>query len=141
MPRLTNPTNRQLKGILDRKWSAYTRSLGYCEACGSRTALTDSHIIGRSYLKTRWDPRNKQCLCAPCHGSYEMQPIAFARFVESTDCGKHVDTMVVQANANTKPDYQLWLTLYDLITQINPIEAREWLGDTILLHEMDIAKI
>lgn len=141
MGKLANPTKRQLLAMLDRRWSAYIRTHGKCEHCGTTQNLTDSHIIGRAYIKTRFDPRNNQCLCWTCHGTFESQPIAFARWVESTTCGQYVDTMIVQAN-NTmvKPDYELWMVLYDAITARNLTveQSREFLGQQIMLTIHDI---
>lgn len=144
MPKLSNPSKRQQAAILDRKWSAYIRSHGRCENCGTTQNLTDSHIIGRAYIKTRFDPRNNQCLCFSCHGTFESQPIAFARWVESTTCGKHVDTMIVQANhPMAKPDYTLWARLYDEIMArgLTVENSREWLADNIMLTEYDLLRL
>lgn len=141
MGKLTNPTKTQLVKMLDRRWSAYIRSHGQCEHCGTRDNLTDSHIIGRSYFKTRWDIRNLQSLCVPCHGTFESQPVAFARWVESTTCGQYVDTMIVQANNTTmKPDYELWMTIYDAITTRNLTleQSREFLGQQIMWQTNDL---
>lgn len=142
MGKLSNPTKKQLLAMLDRRWSAYIRTHGKCEHCGTTQNLTDSHIIGRTYIKTRFDPRNNQCICAPCHGTFESQPIMFARWVQSTTCGKHVDTMIVQAN-NTliKPDYELWMVLYDAITtrKLTVEQSREYLGDQIMWQLNDLS--
>lgn len=141
MGRLTNPTKTQIVKMLDRRWSAYIRSYGKCEHCGTTNNLTDSHIIGRSYIKTRFDPRNNQCICAPCHGTFESQPIMFARWIESTTCGQYVDTMTIQAN-NTmvKPDYDLWMVLYNAITtkKLTVEQSRKYLGQQIMLSIHDI---
>lgn len=71
----------------------------------------------------------------------ESQPIAFARWIDTTTCGKYVDTMSVQAN-NTmvKPDYALWVAVYDIIKErgLSLENCREWLGDTILWSELDL---
>ncbi len=140
MGKLTNPTKTQMVKMLDRRWSSFIRSHGQCEHCGTTNDLTESHIIGRSHFKTRFDPRNNQCICAPCHGKFESQPIAFARWVESTTCGQYVDTMIVQANSTVKPDYELWMTLYEAITTRNLTveQSREFLGDQIMLTIHDI---
>ena len=144
MPKLSKPTKSQQIRMLDRKWSAFIRSHGICENCGTKDALTDSHIIGRSYIKTRFDPRNNQSLCFSCHGTFESQPVAFARWIETTTCGQHTDTMLVQAN-NTmvKPDYQLWFDIYDII-QLRGYtveESRQWLGDLIIWSTLDLSKL
>lgn len=72
------------------------------------------------------------------------QPLAFARWIQSTTCGQYVDTMLVQAN-NTmvKPDFELWADIYDLIRlrEYNVEQARRWLGDNILWHNLDISKL
>lgn len=143
MPKITRPTRQQSIRMLDTRWSAYIRSYGQCEYCGRRDTLTDSHIIGRSYMKTRFDPRNNQCICFSDHGMLESQPVAFARWVESTSCGQYVDTMTIQANSSVKPDYELWFAIYDLIQtrQYSLEEARAWLGQHILLTTLDIAKL
>lgn len=141
MARLKNPSKKQQVGMLDRRWSAYIRSLGRCENCGTANELTCSHIVGRTYIKTRFDPRNLQALCFSCHGKMESQPIAFARWVETTSCGKYVDTMLVQANnAVAKPDYNLWMTLHEEITKrgFTVEQSRQWLGDQILFSEYDL---
>lgn len=140
MPKLSNPNKKQLLKMLDRKWSAFIRAHGKCEYCGTTENLTDSHIIGRGYFKTRFDPRNNQCICFSDHGKLEAQPIAFARWVETTSCGQYVDTMIIQANAGTKPDYDLWAKILEIIEDrnMNLEQAREWLGNHILLNEFDI---
>jgi len=130
--------------MLDRKWSKYVRDHGRCESCGTSQALTDSHIIGRAYIKTRWDVRNNQCICASEHGSYESQPLLFADFVQKSSCGIYVDTMIVQANnVSAKPDYLLWETIYDTVIEreYSLIEAREWLGQHILYSMVDLSKL
>lgn len=141
MPKIKNPTKRQQTAMLDRKYSLYVRSIGFCECCGTKENLTCSHIIGRAYIKTRFDVRNLQSLCAVCHGKYTSAPTAFARWVESTSCGQYVDTMIVQANNSTvKPDYQLWFTLYEAITMrgLTLEESREFLGQQIMFTTEDI---
>lgn len=141
MGKLANPTKRQLLAMLDRRWSAYIRTHGKCEHCGTTQNLTDSHIIGRTYLKTRFDPRNNQCVCFSCHGTFESQPLKFAEWVQSTSCGKYVEIMSEQANHPTaKPDYELWFTLYEAITKRNLTveQAREFLDQRIMLSIADI---
>lgn len=141
VPKLANPTKKQLIKMLDRRWSAYIRNHGRCENCGTTNELTESHIIGRTYIKTRFDVRNNQCLCASCHGKFESQPISFARWIETTSCGKYVDTMIIQANnATIKPDYQLWLTLYDMTIKhkIELEELRQKLDQQILWSINDL---
>ena len=129
--------------MLDRKWSAFIRAHGKCEYCGTSENLTDSHIIGRGYFKTRFDPRNNQCICFSDHGKLEAQPITFARWVESTTCGQYVDTMIIQANASPKPDYDLWVRIWDIIElrRYTLEQAREWLGQNIILNEFDLLKL
>lgn len=130
--------------MLDRRYSQYIRSHGKCEHCETKNNLTNSHIIGRAYIKTRYDPRNNQALCAQCHGHFESQPIAFARWIETTTCGQYVDTMLIQAN-NTliKPDYTLWFDIYDIIRlrEYNIEQTRQWLGNNILWNTLDISKL
>lgn len=141
MAKLKNPTKTQQIKMLDRRWSAFIRSHGKCEHCGTTDNLTDSHIIGRAYIKTRFDPRNNQCVCWSCHGTFESQPIAFARWVESTTCGKYVDNMIEQANnATKKPDYELWFILYDAITKrkLTLEQSRELLDQHLMLEINDI---
>lgn len=126
---------------LDRLWKPFVRAHGQCESCGKRYDLTDSHIIKCGYLKTRWDPRNNQCMCwTDCHSPYENQPIAFTDFVNKSSCGQYVDTMTVQANSMAKPDYDLWKKIFKIVKQrgYSLVESREWLGQTILLCEQDI---
>ena len=141
MGKLTNPTKTQMIKMLDRRWGAFVKSQGKCENCGTANDLTWSHIIGRTYIKTRFDPRNTQCLCGSCHGKFGEQPTSFARWVESTTCGQYVDTMIVQSNnASVKPDYELWMTLYEAITmkELTVEQSREFLGDQIMLTIHDI---
>jgi len=141
MPKLSNPSKTQRVKMLDRRWSAFVRSHGRCENCGTREALTDSHIIGRSYVKTRFDPRNNQCLCFSCHGKFESQPVAFARWVEGTSCGQYVDVMLLQANNSVaKPDYDLWQNLYDHVVgeKMSVEDARQYLGQQVLLSSYDL---
>lgn len=143
MAKLKNPSKTQQIKMLDRRWSAFVRSHGRCEHCGTTESLTDSHIIGRTYLKTRFDPRNNQCVCAPCHGTFESQPLMFARWVESTTCGEHVDSMTIQANSIAKPDYDLWFKVYEITIErgYSLEECRQWLGSTILMTSFDLMKL
>ncbi len=147
MPKLSNPSKRQLRDILDRRTSAFVRAQGKCEADSHisqcNDTLTNSHIISRSYIKVQFDPRNIQCVCGTEHMILEKNPIMFARFVESTSCGKYVDTMIIQANASPKPDYDLWVRIWD-ITELRRYtleQAREWLGQNIILNEFDLLKL
>lgn len=143
MPKLANPTNKQKLKMLDTRWSTYVKKHGRCEAGTTGQTLTWSHIIGRTYLKTRWDPRNTHCLGANIHGTYTSNPLAFSRWVETTSCGKHIDTMQVQAYSPAKPDYDLWLKIYEIITEreYKLEQTREWLGNNIMLSIFDLAKL
>lgn len=147
MPRLKNPTKKQLINILDRRSSLFVRnharceSNGYIGACGG--ILTNSHIIGRTAKKVQFDPRNIQCICGSEHGKFGINPIIFSEFVLSTSCGKYVDTMIIQANASPKPDYDLWVRIWDIIElrRYTLKQAREWLGQNIILNEFDLLKL
>lgn len=144
MPKLKNPNKRQVREILDREQSAHTRSFGYCEKCGTRENLTNSHIISRAYIKVQFDPRNLQCLCSSCHGMLEGNPILFAEFVAESSCGKYTETIQQQGlSIITKPDYDLWQEIRNLIdnNQLNLEQAREWLGQKILWNYYDIPKL
>ena len=49
--------------------------------------------------------------------------------------------MIVQSNnASVKPDYELWMTLYEAITmkELTVEQSREFLGDQIMLTIHDI---
>jgi hypothetical protein len=144
MPKLVNPTNRQKRAMLDRISSAYVRSHSKCESGqGCNGSLTNSHIIGRTYIKVQFDPRNIQCICAHEHGIFTNNPIIHSRFAEQSDCGKYIDTMLIQANAISKPDYDLWLKIYQIIKdrKYSLNQSREWLDQTILLSELDITSL
>jgi len=82
-------------------------------------------------------------VCGTEHMILEKNPIMFARFVESTSCGKYVDTMIIQANASPKPDYDLWVRIWDIIElrRYTLKQAREWLGQNIILNEFDLLKL
>lgn len=124
------------KNALDRIVSTYIRSHGRCENCQSKDVLQNSHIIGRKYLKVRFDPRNCQCLCARCHAIFEGNPLMFADFVASSSCGIYTDTMQVQAyDISHKPDYDFWETTIKQATKdTKPVELlRQELGQTIIL--------
>lgn len=141
MPKLSNPTSRQLRDMLDRKQSAHTRNYGKCEHCGTRDGLTNSHIISRKYIKVQFDPRNLQCLCGSCHGHFEGNPILFSEFVEQSTCGKYTDIMQIQGlDTKQKPDYELWIQVRNNIdsNHMNLEEARQWLGETLLWTTADI---
>lgn len=145
MPKLTNPDKRQMRGMLDRRSSAFVRSYGKCEMQGcDRKDLTNSHIVGRTELKVQFDPRNIQCLCAHHHGIFTHNPIMFARWIETTTCGKYVDTIQVQLNNRmAKFDYDLWFKVYKIITErhYNLEDARQWLGQELLWSELDILRL
>ena len=124
------------KNALDRICSQYVRSHGRCEHCGSKEVLQNSHIIGRKYIKTRFDPRNCQCLCAKCHAIFEGNPLAFSEFVFASSCGQYTETMQIQAyDVSHKPDYDFWeTTIKQAIKDHKPVEQlRQDLGRTIIL--------
>lgn len=144
MPKLSDPSKKQLRAMLDRRTSAFVRAQGKCEKTGVTHNLTNSHIISRTYIKVQFDPRNVQCITSTEHGILEGNPILFARYVEQSSCGQYVDTMLVQAhNASAKPDYMLWVKVWDTIEQRGYTleQAREWLGQQILLSEYDLLLI
>lgn len=145
MPRLSNPSKRQMRDILDRKQSAHTRSYGICEYHQRNCeALQNSHNIGRTNIKVQFDPRNVQCLCSSIHGVFTNDPISHAQFVMSSHCGQYIEVMREQAN-NTmmKPDYELWFEVRKIIdaSKMNLIEAREWLDQKVLWTIKDIPKL
>ncbi len=124
------------KNAIDRLVSTYIRSIGKCEQCQSKDVLQNSHIIGRKYLKVRFDPRNCQCLCAKCHAIFEGNPLMFAEWVQQSSCGQYIDTMNVQAyDVSHKPDYDFWETTIKQATlDRKPVEQlRQELGQTIIL--------
>lgn len=144
MPKLTNPTKKQLREKLDGLQAAHTRSYGRCEKCGVRTGLTNSHIIGRTYIKTQFDPRNLQCLCGSCHGYFTHNPIAFAEWVSQTTCGLYIDVMQRQALSTiVKPSYDVWLEVRTIIDEnrLGLEDARQWLGQKILWSIRDIPEL
>ena len=147
MPKLANPTNKQKRAMLNTRWSKWVREHGKCEMNGwagkCQGDLTNSHIISRTYVKVQFDPRNQQCACGSEHGILGGNPILFSRFVEQSSCGQYVDVMLVQANATTKPDYDLWFKIYDIVTErkYNIEQAREWLGQNIMSTIYDLAKL
>lgn len=128
---------------LDNLWRKYIHSYGQCEAGSLYQPLTWSHIIGRTYLKVRWDPRNTQCIGALTHATFTDNPLVFSRFVDASSCGRYIDTMMVQAHSTAKPDYDLWKQIFNIVKERNYTlpEAREWLGDNIMLTEYDILKL
>lgn len=142
MPKLSNPTKKQLRDILDRKQSAHTREYGICEYHETRCAgLQNSHNIGRTFIKTQFDPRNVQCLCGSIHGDFTNNPIVHTRFIEQSHCGKYMDVMQEQANnPMMKPNYELWIRVRQIIDleKLNLIEAREWLDQKVLWYKTDI---
>ena len=143
MPKLSNPTAKQKVEMLDNRYRPYIKSIGYCEAETTGQTLDWSHIIGRTYIKTRWDPRNTQAIGHNIHGVWTDNPILFTRWVENSSCGKYMDTMQVQAYSIAKPDYELWFKIYEIITERNYTveESREWLGQNIMLNIYDLSKL
>lgn len=141
---MKNPTKTQQIKMLDRQWSLFIRSYGRCENCGKTQPLECSHIIGRAYIKTRFDPRNLQCLCKQCHGVFTHNPIMFAEFVRSSSCGQYVDIMQQQGHdTKHKPDYQLWQTILEAVTrkQLTVPQSREWLAQQPLWTLDDLCRL
>ncbi len=73
------------KGKADRTFSAWVRSIGFCERCGTGRNLQCAHIRSRRFSRWRVDPRNAVCLCAGCHHWFTDHPIEFASWVDSID--------------------------------------------------------
>jgi len=148
MPKIANPTKRQMRAILDRKWSAFVRSHGRCESdssvspCGGR--LTNSHIIGRNNIKVQFDPRNTQCICGSEHASFTLNPLIHTDYVRRSSCHQYEETVLLQSrDSMIKPDYEVWFKIYDIVTQKNMSleQAREWLGQTVVHTVHDIPEI
>jgi hypothetical protein len=122
---------------LDNKATALAskaiRTIGYCEACGLKDypKLQCSHVISRTYKKTKYDPRNTQCLCASCHGKYTKEPLMFAQYVNNSTVGLYVDHMHEIANdTRFKVDHEYWNDLNKKIIaqELTVFEARDILG-------------
>lgn len=147
MPKLKNPSVKQKIAMLDVRWGRWVRSYSCCEAqsffgvCGSD--LSWSHIISRTYLKTRFDPRNTQCICLSEHGILDKNPLWFSRFVENSSCGIFEDVMRKQAYSVVKPDYDLWFEIYKIVSEreYSLDDARAWLGQNVLLSIADLDKL
>lgn len=81
---------RGYKKKCDQLASKITRSIGYCERCGSKEWLQTSHIISRRYSATRTDLDNLQCLCAKCHRRLTDFPREFSHWItESIGADKY----------------------------------------------------
>lgn len=105
----------KIKNKLDKIVSAFCRSMGKCEKCGSTLFLQWCHIITRGISKLRYDRRNWFCLCASCHRHFHNKPLEFAEFVKKKK-GKEVYNWLIRESNNLKPmklhDYQEILIEY-----------------------------
>lgn len=63
---------KKLKTELDRVFSLYIRNRdgGVCFTCKKKGAIKEmqnGHFFSRTYLATRWDPKNCHCQCVGCN--------------------------------------------------------------------------
>ena len=78
----SNP-RKKIIDSLDREFSKYIRSIGYCEKCfrGKSVKLETAHYLTRKHLNIRWDKDNAICLCENCHKWSHRNPELFHFFV------------------------------------------------------------
>lgn len=66
--KLKKKTRSQLKKEADKLFSLLVRRIGRCEMClKTSQTLQCAHIVTRSNLHLRYDPKNALCLCYHCH--------------------------------------------------------------------------
>lgn len=130
-----NPSKKTLDNKAKTLASQAIRTLNRCEVEGcpekNYAKFQCSHIIGRTFLKTKYDPRNTQCLCASHHGKFTKEPLMFAKFVKNSSVGIYIDHMHEIANdTRYKVDHDYWIDFNKRIIagELSVIEARDLLG-------------
>lgn len=98
---------QKLKEKADILFSKFIRSHGKCMAMdwpGKVTPCSNqlqcAHRKTRTYLVTRWDERNADCLCAACHHFFHRNPNLHRDFVEWIDPGawEYLDNLLWQSD-------------------------------------------
>ena len=94
----------------DILFSRQIRLVGHCEKCGSVENLNCSHIISRTVMHLRCDPRNAICLCYRCHIYWwHIEPLEAARWFESKWPGRYDELLKERQNVR-KVD---WKQVYE----------------------------
>jgi len=130
---------KQSKKTLDNKattlGSQAIRTLNKCEVPDCNETRYEqyqcSHIIGRTNLKVKYDPRNTQCICASHHRKFTNNPLLFAEIARESSVGIYVDHMREVSNATQyKVDHEYWIDFNKRIIagELSVIEARDLLG-------------
>ena len=93
-------TKTTIKRKLDKLFSEYIRSRGYCVKCRKTNYLQNAHIFSRSNLSVRWDLDNMLCLCPDCHINFaHKNPILFTEFVREYLGAERYEQLKVRARA------------------------------------------
>ncbi|MGE5626469.1 MAG: hypothetical protein ACM3UK_00075 [Actinomycetes bacterium] len=114
-------TKTSLKKKADILFSQHIRSLGYCEKCGKTSNLQCAHIISRSVIHLRYEPKNALCLCAGCHLYWaHKEPLAFSEFVY-THKGKDTWHWLLEESKKIQP---VKISFYlNIIEQLKQLKA------------------
>ena len=75
-------SRRWLVAELDRLVSVIVRRRGrQCVTCGETRGLQCSHFYSRRYLRTRFDLRNCNAMCASCNRRHDEDKEPYLRFM------------------------------------------------------------
>lgn len=75
-------SRRWLIAELDRLTSVSVRRRDRrCVTCGTALRLQCSHFYSRRHLRTRFDPRNCNAMCAGCNSRHNSDPTEYLRFM------------------------------------------------------------
>lgn len=124
----TNPSIRRVlksgrvdEGALDQLFSEWVRTVGHCEAAGSRLTFACSgrleccHIVSRIYRGTRWDRLNAVCMCAAHHKFFTHRPIEWREFIADKFGPEYLPALETKARPITKisPEarYETWVSM------------------------------
>ena len=92
-------TKTTIKRKLDKLFSEYIRSRGYCIKCKKLDNLQCCHIFSRSNMSVRWDIDNLLSMCAGCHFFAHKNPILFTEFVREYLGAERYEQLKVRARA------------------------------------------
>lgn len=98
-------SRKTLKRKADAIFSKLIRSRGECERCTKTTSLQTSHIITRSNLHLRYNPRNALCLCGGCHMWWHKEPLEAITWYKEV-YKKDYKYLLKEKNIYEKPNYE-----------------------------------
>lgn len=93
---------------LDRLFSLYIRAKANhtCEWCGKKCGMMHCHhgVVGRRYIRTRYEEDNACCLGAGCHNYLEDHPSINAEFFRKRLGSDRVEQLIIMAHSHYPVD-------------------------------------